>query len=370
MTDQLAAEIFRYASESIEVPAVPVEAVVAEARAGRRRRVRLVVVGVAAAALVVGGLTWSANRDPGPSEELAPAVVTREVNPVKVAWYANGRLHLAKVTVTIPDVTDLVELNGGAVYGDHDGTVAFVAADGERRRIGEKDPSVPLVASPGDGWAAWVDPGSGGATPPTLVVYDVSNGRLLDAKEVSSGDTRPIAIDQHRVYYESPEGAFSWAPGTEVPVELDRAGLADVQSATRVYQLNRRIDMVQSFFSVAFQRPGTTAQLSEAGILVLTKQPGPGVADGQPFRPLVYDARSGDQKPSGVGEEERAVDATFGRNNTVVYLVAQVADLDGGSDLDGNVDPLLALRSCDLGTNRCTDVAPVQTGTDRPVLAH
>lgn len=369
MTEQLAAGIFRLASESIEVPGPPVEAVVAEARAGRRRRVRLVVVGVAVAALVVGGLTWFANRDSAPSDELAPAVVTREANPVKVAWYANGRLHLAKVTITMPEVTDLAELNGGAVYGDQEGTVAFVAADGERRRIGEKSPAVPLVASPGDGWAAWVDPGSG-ATPPALVVYDVSHGRLLDAREVSSGDTRPVAIDQHRVYYESPEGAFSWAPGTEVPVELDRSGLADVQSATRVYQLNRRIDMVQSFFSVAFQRPGTTAQLSEAGILVLTKQPGRGVAEGQPFRPIVYDARSGDQKPSGVSEEERAVDATFGRNNTVVYLVAQVADLDGGSDLDGNVDPLLALRSCDLETGRCTDVAPVQSGTDRPVLAH
>jgi hypothetical protein len=53
-----------------------------------------------------------------------------------------------------------------------------------------------------------------------------------------------------------------------------------------------------------------------------------------------------------------------------IYLVARVADLAGGADLDGNLDPLLVLRSCDLDSGRCTDLAPVQSGTDRPVLAH
>ncbi|MFC6343765.1 maleylpyruvate isomerase N-terminal domain-containing protein [Nocardioides hankookensis] len=47
-----------------------------------------------------------------------------------------------------------------------------------------------------------------------------------------------------------------------------------------------------------------------------------------------------------------------------------IAHLAGGSDLDGNVDPLLVLRTCDLTSAQCTDVAPVPSGTDAAVLAH
>jgi len=362
-------DVFRRASESIEVPAAPLDDVVAEARARRRRQVRWVAGAVAAAAVVLGGLTWLADREPSEDGPLPPADVIRVKSPVQVAWYANGRLHLENVAVAVPDVTDLVELNGGAVYGDRAGTVAFVAADGERRRIGDKSPTSPLVASQGEGWAAWVDPGSE-SQPPTLVVYDVSNGRLLDAREVPTGDVRPIAIDQHQVFYEGPDGTFAWTPGVEPPLRIERDGLADVESANRVYQVDDSIDMVQSFFNVSFVRRGIGAQISPGGVFVLSRRPGPGVAEGRPFRPLLYDARSGGAKPSGVSVAERAVDATFARNNTAVYLVAQVADLAGGSDLDGNLDPLLVLRSCAVDTGRCTDLAPVQSGTDRPILAH
>jgi hypothetical protein len=368
---QLASEIFRRASESIEVPGAPVDEVIAEARAGRRRRLRLVVGGIAAAAVVIGGLTWVANREPAPSDEVAPVVVTKEPNPVKVAWYANGRLHLAKVTVTMPAVTDLVELNGGAVYGDHEGKVAFIAADGNIRPIGTKDPDIPLVASGGDGWAAWVDPGANGGNGPTLKVYDVSAGQLLDSRALASPGGRPVAIDQHQVFYTDADVTYAWTPGVEPPVTLQRDGLLDVESANRVYQLSSGpIEMVQSFFNVSYIRPGTGALVSPGGVLVLSKVTEPGAAEGHPFRPLLYDARSGDRKRTGIGAGERAVDATFAPNNTVVYLVVQVGDLEGGSDLDGNVDPLLVLRTCDLTGGRCTDVAPVQSGTDRPVLAH
>jgi hypothetical protein len=361
---------FRRASESIEVPAAPVDDVVADARAQRHRRVRTVVVGVAAAVVVLSGLSWFANRESAPDDaDLPPAVVIRADNPVQVAWYANGRLHLDKVAVKVPAVTDLVELNGGALYGDHAGKVVFVAADGERRQIGNKSPDSPLVASPSDGWAAWVDPGSA-SQPPTLAVYDVSNGRLLDAREVSSADVRPIAIDQRQVFYTESDGTFAWTPGVEPPLRLERDGLADVESANRVYQVDDSIDMVQSFFNVAFLRRGTGALISPGGVLVLSRAPGPGVAEGGPFTPLLYDARSGARKPTGVTRVEVAVDATFGRNNTAIYLVAQKADLAGGSDFDGNVDPLLVLRNCDLSTSRCTDLAPVPTGTERTVLAH
>jgi DNA-directed RNA polymerase specialized sigma24 family protein len=364
-------DAFRRASESIEVSIAPVtDDVVAEARARRHRQVRLVVVGAVVAAAVLGGASWLANResaaDDGP---LPPAAVIRVANPVRVAWYANNRLHLDQVAVEVPAVTDLVELNGGALYGDHQGRVVFVAADGQRRQIGDKSPDNALVASPSDGWAAWVDEGSK-TQAPALVVYDVSNGRLLDTREVPSGDVRPIAIDQHQVFYTEPDGTFAWTPDVEPPLRIQREGLVDVESANRAYQVGDSIDMVQSFFNVSFLRRGTGALISPGGTLVLSGLPRAGLAGGETFTPVLYDARSGDRRATGVIRGEVAVDATFGRDNTVVYLVAQEADLAGGSDLDGNVDPLLVLRSCDLSSSRCTDLAPVPTGTGLPVLAH
>jgi hypothetical protein len=312
---------------------------------------------------VVGGLTWAANRSSDEPDEpdLAPVAVRLERNPVKVAWYADGDLHLEKVVVRVPSLTDLVELNGGAVYGDREGTIAFVAADGQRRRIGSKDPATPLVASGGAGWVAWVDPADGGDTA-TLEVYDVSAGETLATEDLPSSDVRPIAIDQHQVYFETPDGTYSWEPGIRRPRRMDRGGLLDVESANLVYQLDGSIEMEQGFFNVSFVRPGTDALISPGGVLVLSKMPGPGVAAGQPFRPLLYDSRSGASRRTGIGPAERAVAATFGSNSTAVYLVAQVEDLD-------STGRLLALRSCDLTDGRCTDVAPVRSGTDAPLLA-
>ena len=365
MTERLAAEIFREASESIEVLAPPYDGVVVEAREQRRRIARTVVAGVVAVAVVIGGLTWLVNRGQPVSDDLRPARVVQEANPVGVAWYADGRLHLEKVVVAVPALTELIELNGGAVYSDEEGTVAYVAADGQRRLIGHQAADSPLIASSQGGLVTWVDPGDpddkGGAGRAMLRVYDANAGTMLDSRNVPATGVRPIAIDQNLVYYEEPDGTMAWSPGGGSADRQDRNGLLDVESGNRVYQVRDTIEMVQSFFSVSFVRPGTGAQLSPGGILVLSKVSAPGVADGLPFQPILYDARSGDRMPSGVGPDERVIDATFGRNHTVVYLVAP--------QTPGDPNGLVVLRTCDLSTAKCTDVAAERLGTGQPLLA-
>ncbi|MDF1605501.1 hypothetical protein [Nocardioides sp. YIM 152315] len=355
--EQTAADVFRRAAASIEVTSAPLADVVAVARARRGRRRRIAIAGAAVAVLVVGGGTWLAARSSPESDELARLDVKPAPNPVDVAWYANGRLHLDEISVALPQLTGIVEVDGGAAYVDVDGTVGFVSADGDHRRLGSSDPDTLLVGSTETGWAAWIEPGRA-----RLVVHDVGTGEVVGSRDLASADAQLIAIDQHRVFYREAGDSYAWTPGVESPERLVRRGLVDVESATRLYQEGRRIVMVQSLFSVEFARPGLGGTLSSGGTYVLTRRADGDVAPvGDPYRPLMYDARSGDRIRTGVGPGELAVDAAFGDNNTVTYLVAPAADLDG--------DPLLVLRSCTLGGD-CNDVAPVPTGTDRPLLAH
>jgi hypothetical protein len=371
MTEQLAQEIFRTASESIDVLSPPVDGAITQARTMRRTRRRVVTASIVAAVVVVAGVTWATTRpaDVKPPEP-GPANVVPSPNPAAIAWYAGGKLHLDRVAVELPPLTDLVEVYGGAVYGDREGVVAYVAADGTRTVIGAKVAAAPLVGSDESGWAAWVDPRGG---TPTLVLYDVVGGKVLDRLELPSTGagspdldvaTHPVAIDQDHVYYATQDGDFSWAPLDEEPVLLDRQGLLDSASATRVYEQSGRIDMVQSFFSVDFVRRGEGATLSAGGNYVLTRAPGEWTP-GAPFRPLLYDARSGDRLESGVGADELVLDASFGEEHDVVYVVGRAADL--GADA---ADPMLTLRSCQLGTADCHDVALLPAAGERPLLAH
>jgi hypothetical protein len=372
MTEQLAEEIFRTASESIDVLSPRVDEVAAEARDLRRRRRRIGVTSVAAAAVVLAGLTWVATR---PGDPELPPGITRSPNPVDVAWYGSGEIHLDDVRVEVPAVTDLAEVAGGAVYGDRSGAIGFMAADGTRTPIGHKVAAAPLAASGEVGWAAWVDPRG---DVPELVVYDVVAERILAKLELPSpgagwqgldAGSHPIAIDQGRVYYVTQDGDFSWAPPGGEPERLDQDGLVDVGAAVRVFQERGRIEMVQSFFSVSFARRGEGALISPGGNFVLSRVPRD-LSPEEPFRVILYDARSGDRLPSGLGPHERVVDATFGRNHGVVYLAARAGRLRRGQDIHDDIPPLVVLRTCEPGGIECHDVAPLSGATDRPLLAH
>ena len=367
MSQQVAEEVFRLAASSIEVLPPPYDAVVDTARQQRGRRRRITALSVAAVVAAVGAGTWvSARPDPPPEPPKAPSTHPVAVhNPIDTWWYADGRLHLHGVELDLPGVTDLAATGAGVGYLDGKGSVGTVDAAGKVALVGSAQPGSTVLGSSLKGWAAWVEPGTGRDR---IVVWSVGVGEQLGTLPVAAG-TRLVAIDQGRVYYANDSGAFDWSPvpvGTW-PEPLGPPVLADVGTATRVYQRARRIEMVQPFFSVSFVRTGQGASVSPGGNFVLTRRPGPWVP-GTPYSPLVYDTRSGQRLRSGIAPDERVVDAAFGQNQNVAYLVVHVADL-AGANLDGGTSPLLVLRSCHLDTGACQDVVPVRNATGPALFA-
>ena len=355
------AEDFRTASESIDVLAAPFDLVAAEARAERRRHLRIVVSGVAAAVVAVAAVGWLATR-PAPDERPSDRqwTVVRQSNPVDLPWYAGGLLHLDRVTVRMPALGDLVAVGDGAVLTDADGTVLFAAADGAVTELGHTGPDARVGASDQNDWVAWVDP-TGDV--PRLVVHNLVARKDIATLELPDGGEL-IAVDQARVYYTTPEGDFVWAPGDD-SFQLPRSGLIAVTSGAAAYAVDGGIEMVQSFYSSSFVRPGTGAVISPGGNFLLSR-----AGDGAvPFRPLLYDVRTGERKRSGISADELALDATFGPNHTVSYLVAPRADLSGAPDLDGNSAPLVVLRTCELSPLVCHDTIPLARQGEKPLLA-
>ena len=359
MSEMLAAEVFRVARESIDVLPAPFEAVLAESRSQRRRRRRTVLVSVVAGVLVVAGVAWAASRPAEPA--VARWTVTREPNAADVAWYAGGQLHLDRVAIDMPAVVELATVADGAAFTNRHGTVYFAAADGSVTEIGSAGPDGRIEASDQTDWVAWVDPTH---DVPRLILHNLVSGKDFATLDLPDGGT-VIAVDQAHVYYATPAGEFRWGPGDD-PVRLDRTGLLDAKAGVLVYATGDGIEMMQSVYSTSVVRPGVGARISPTGGVVLSAA---GSAD-PPFRPLLYAVRSGDSRRSGLTGGELALDATFGPNHTISYLVVPRADLAAGPDLDGNPDPLVVLRTCDLDPVVCHDVLPLARPGERPVLAH
>ena len=197
------------------VPVLPLRAQdVAEGSRSRRRRTRTRVLGaVAALVVVVASVGWLLDRSDSVGD------VTPAENPLPFAWYADGVLHLADVTVETLAVEQLVTVPDGVV---HDrltaGDVMLVESSGAMEKIGETVPGTALVVEPDNGWVAWADPGGGD---PELVVHDTRVGEEVGRRSLASpgqgggqpvGANGPIAIDDERVYYRARETDFVWEP--------------------------------------------------------------------------------------------------------------------------------------------------------------
>jgi len=139
-------------------------------------------------------------------------------NPLPVAWYADGTLHLGEVTVGVRPVVELVRVPGGVVLTDDEAQVLFVEGDGDQQQIGETVTGTQLAAEPDNGWVAWADPGDGD---PELVVFDTRVGDEVGRRSLADpragggqpvGNSRPVAIDGELVYYRTRDTDFAWEP--------------------------------------------------------------------------------------------------------------------------------------------------------------
>ncbi|CUR59903.1 hypothetical protein NOCA1190159 [metagenome] len=141
-----------------------------QARAVRRRRgARRGAAWLVGVAVLVAGWAWWAGRPP-------PGEVRQEDNPLPVAWYAQGYLHLEEVVVELPDVEAFVAWGSGAAAVLRSGEVVRIDADGDVHDIHRAPPTLDeapdappylplgaydvLVQSapvPGGGWAHLLD---------------------------------------------------------------------------------------------------------------------------------------------------------------------------------------------------------------------
>jgi DNA-directed RNA polymerase specialized sigma24 family protein len=201
----------------LALEAIPVEPLhvgdVAELAQARRRRLWTRTGGVIVGLVLVGlAATWVVGRLDTVGE------VKRADNPLPVAWYAEGTLHLAEVTVGVRPVRELVAVPDGVVLTNDEAEVLFVESDGDQEQIGRTVTGSPLVVEPDNGWVAWADPGAGD---PELVVYDTRIGDEVGRRSLAVpgagggqpvGDAGPIAIDGERVYYRARGNDFAWEP--------------------------------------------------------------------------------------------------------------------------------------------------------------
>ncbi|MCW2845883.1 MAG: hypothetical protein JWN22_3799 [Nocardioides sp.] len=371
-------EAFRRAGDAIDVPLPPIEAVTREARERRRRTVRRVLAsaGALAAVGVAVGVATAVGVRPGHTPAAGEPQVTRVENVAEVAWWANGLLHLPHVTVALNRLDGLVAIGEGAVVGDEQGGVSYVADDGTLTSLGNKEPGAPLVASDEQGWAAWVDP-DGDA--PKLVVYDVTARQVLATRTLSSvasdglaDGAHPIAMDRDTLYFTTTEGDWEWRLPDGEPEGVDPGHLAEVGAGIRVWEMDpRTIKIVQPFFSLAFAVRGSGAgtQVSDNGTYVLTRL---GRSPDDPFgRVRIYDARSGHALWTGLRARDTAVAATLGPFDEVTYVVARSDDApQAGEFLRQSFSGPYELRTCHIGERTCFTVTSFPHTGAQPVLPH
>ena len=259
------AEELRFVAAAVQVSPVHQQDIGQAVRERRRRWWRRGVLAASAVVVVLAGATWITGGV-GDAEGVEPAN-----NPLPIPWYADGTLHLSEVTVKLPDVQQVLQVPGGVVVVDSKGEVSVVRADGERDRIGRTVPGTRVVVEADNGWVAWADPGNGD---PELVVHDTVAEAEVGRRTLSVpgagggqpvGDSRPVAIDEERVYYRTAATDFAWEPLLGDSAFAVAGSLVDTADGARV---SRHVDglLVQPApFRTGFVVRAVDGRLSSSG---------------------------------------------------------------------------------------------------------
>ena len=361
---RLAAQDVRLALEAIPVDHLRPGAVADTARA-RRRRLWTRTGGVAAGlALVLVSASWFAARLDTVGD-VAPAR-----NPLDVAWYANGTLHLADVTVGTRPVLQLVTVPGGAVLTDDQGQVLLVEEDGEQVPIGETVPGTPLVVEPDNGWVAWADPGAG---EPELVAFDTRVGEEVGRRSLAEpgrgggqpvGESGPIAIDGERVFYRVRDRDFAWEPLPGEAFALSGA-LVDTAAGARVSRVAAPDELLVQAqpFDTGRLVVGNDARLTPDGRYVMAA-----LDDDL----VVYDAATGEEVPRLHSPSDQALSWTYvGDDTFLITVLHRLQDKRYQDTLQMPDQGDYRIYECVLGrADPCVEVHRVtRDSADPPVLA-
>ncbi len=303
------------ALEAIPVDPLPAGEVEEEARTRRRRVVRRVVGVLTVLALVVAAVVggqWWLDADRTRPDEVRPGV-----NPLPMAWYADGRLQLAEVSVAVRPVVDLVTVPGGVVLADDRGQVVMVERDGTRVTLGSTVPGDGLVVEPDNGWVAWADPGEGR---PEVVVHDTRIGEEVGRRSLAApgaaggqpvGGSGPIAIDGEQVFYSARGEDYVWEPvaGDAFAVSGE---LADTAGGARLSHAPGGYTLQAAPYLRGNPVPGTDGRLTPDGRYLLVRD-----ARGEL---VVHASRTGRRIPRLYSPSDRAVGWTY-RDGTFWFAV-------------------------------------------------
>lgn len=342
----------RQVCDTIPVDPPPIDSVLRQAAADRtRRRNRglLLLTGVlgagAVAALVIGPSASPGSDRQEPSSATGPVEVTRAQNPAPIEWYVGDAMHLDQVTLRVPGVRDFAAVGPGAVYLTTVGELNHVGDDGVRTSLADLGEDGSFAVSDAAGLAAWVTDGPS----PELVVRDLAERDDVYRGRVG-GDARLVAVDARSVSYVDGRGNQEIDLAAEKEVQKARTTqggpLLDEVTAMRVFQIEpERIFMEHRSYSVEFTRAGVGAQLSVDGRYVITRVP-----DNRSRYDAVriYDARSGEELPTGLRGSDDVIDARLGPDATVTYLISVREEQYEAQPPQMTRDAIFELRTCRL----------------------